>query len=46
MPETGYGANVIDRLIRLPASLKAREIEHFIMVRVDRRDGWWATPER
>jgi DNA-binding FrmR family transcriptional regulator len=35
---------VIDRLIRLPASLKAREIEEFIMVCTDRRDAWWGFP--
>jgi len=28
------------------ASLHRREIEYFIMVRTDRRDGWWATPKR
>ena len=37
---------VIGRLIRLPASLNLREIEYFIMVHNDRRDGWWATLKR
>ena len=30
------------KLIRLPASLKAREFELLIMVLSDRRDDWWA----
>jgi hypothetical protein len=36
---------VTAKLIRLPASLNAREFELLIMVQSDRRDDWWATPD-
>src|SRR6516162_1925598 len=39
-----WSGNVVAAgVIRLPASLKERELALLIMVREDRRDGWWAT---
>jgi len=47
MPETGfaaYGHRPVDLGYPLPFS--GREFAVVIMVRTDRRDGWWATPQR